>query len=318
MDKRLQHIIDLMVSNYRKTKQVLRFDGELINHFTSLIYTSRNIMVNENKIKEIRSYINKNTKWYSSFRGNNLYIMSVLMSLENESWFEKYTEVSKLEKILKEDGFYESPYLSLAAWILLSYNNRKDIKVKMDEMKFIYNTLKGNYPNVTSSDDYVLCSVLATIGVDRKNFEGKINKIFSDIQQRKVTTSNGAQTLANIVYIENLYMEEVEKRVYAIIENINLSGEKLKPQYIALVGAAAIMLPSTEEFIKNMNESIEYLSAVEEYDSYIDKSFRLMIVMTIVLYSRCKGNINFINLVVALCINYEIISQQENLMSSVK
>lgn len=318
MDKRLQHIIDLMVSNYRKTKQVLRFDGELINHFTSLIYTSRNIMVNENKIKEIRSYINKNTKWYSSFRGTNLYIMSVLMSLENESWFEKYTEVSKLEKILKEDGFYESPYLSLAAWILLSYNNRKDIKVKIDEMKFIYNTLKGNYPNVTSSDDYVLCSVLATIGVDRKNFQGKINKIFSHIQERKVTTSNGTQTLANIVYIENLYMEEVEKRVYAIIDNINLSGEKLKTQYIALVGAAAIMLPSTEEFIKDMNESIEYLSAVEEYDSYIDKSFRLMIVMTIVLYSRCKGNINFINLVVALCINYEIISQQENLMSSVK
>lgn len=318
MDKKLQYIIDLMISNYRKTKQVLRFDGELINHFTSLIYTSKNIIVNENNIKKIRTYINKNTKWYSSFRGNNLCIMSVLMSLENESWFEKYTEVSKLEKILKEDGFYESPYLSLAAWILLSYNNRKDIKVKIDEMKFIYSTLKRNYPNVTSADDYVLCSVLATIGTDRMNFEGKIKKIFSDIQKRQVTTSNGVQTLANIIYIENLYTEQVEKRAYDIIDKINLRGERLKPQYIALVGIAAIMLSSTEEFIKDVNESIEYLSSVEEYDSYIDKSFRLMIVMTTSLYRRCKENINFINLVVALCINYEIISQQENLMSSIK
>lgn len=318
MEKELQHIVDLMISNYRETKQVLRFDGELINQFTSLLYTSKNIKVNENNIKEVRTYINKNTKWYSSFRGNNLYIMSVLLSLENGQWFEKYIEISKLEKRLKEEGFHESPYLSLAAWVLLSYNNKKYRQIKIDEMKFIYSALERNYPNVTSADDYVLCSMLATIGVNKESFEGEIREIFSDIEKKQVTSSNGAQTLANIIYIESLYREEVKNRAYEIIDRLNLRGEKLKPQYIALVGTAAIMIPFTGEFIKNVSDIIKYLSSVEEYDSYIDKSFRLMIAMTIALYYRCEGNIDFINLVVALCINYEIISQQENLMSSIK
>ncbi|NLL29692.1 MAG: DUF4003 family protein, partial [Clostridiales bacterium] len=76
MEKLLNDRVYLTIDNYRSSKVELRNDGDLINHFASLIYAHYKREIPFEKVKEIRKYIKSTSSRMSSFRGEILYILS--------------------------------------------------------------------------------------------------------------------------------------------------------------------------------------------------------------------------------------------------
>lgn len=57
MNKKITSLCDLTVKNYRKVKEELRYDGEYINHFASLVYFDYEEDIQTSRVKKLRTYI---------------------------------------------------------------------------------------------------------------------------------------------------------------------------------------------------------------------------------------------------------------------
>ena len=80
MDKFLVDRIQMTVENYRLAKEELRNDGDIINHFASLVFSHYEKEIPVERIKEIRKYIKAATPRLSIFRGDVLYLISILIA----------------------------------------------------------------------------------------------------------------------------------------------------------------------------------------------------------------------------------------------
>ena len=75
MEKFLVDRIDRTVDNYRLAK-VFKNDGDILNHFASLVFSHYEKEIPIDRIKEIRKEIKAATLRMSPFRGDILYIIS--------------------------------------------------------------------------------------------------------------------------------------------------------------------------------------------------------------------------------------------------
>ena len=118
MKEILKNLCDSTINNYRKMIEEFRFDGEYVNQFASLFYSNIGEDFKIQAVKEIRKYFIKNTSRMSYFRGDVLYILSFLISIESNraEFIEKTIDI--YEK-LKEEGFTESSYSTLASYIIV-------------------------------------------------------------------------------------------------------------------------------------------------------------------------------------------------------
>ena len=109
MDKFLADRIQLTVDNYRLVKEELRNDGDIINHFASLIFSHYEREIPIYRVKEIRKNIKLNTTRISPFRGDTLNILSLLIATvdkeeEEELIVGEVEEGVKRNQVLIGDG----------------------------------------------------------------------------------------------------------------------------------------------------------------------------------------------------------------------
>ena len=112
MEKLLEDRIYMTIENYRNAKMNLRNDGDLINHFAALIFTHYEKEIPYYRVKEIRKYIKASSSRVSSFRGDMLYILSLLIALEDKNEKELISDIYEVEEILKDPIIKEFEYLT--------------------------------------------------------------------------------------------------------------------------------------------------------------------------------------------------------------
>lgn len=315
MDYRVKYKVDNMINNYRKCEEELKYDGFYMNHFAALIFTNLNKEINFQRIRQIRKYIKEHTIWFSSFRGDTLYMLSILLSIE-ENWEIRFKRMLTWEERLKEEGFVESSYLSIGIWVLTEYFNDNEMEKASKKMYEIYSLIKGKYKNVTSVDDYVLCALLAVIDMDSNVYIDVIESSFDRIISEGLTTNNGAQTLANILCIDFVNWRVNVQKAIDILKSVENMGDKVQPQHTAIVGLGAVVSNNINIFTKEIKNINSYLCKYPEYSFFMDRSFRLMLSMVISIFYHIKGN-KFINSIIALTINYTLLNQQQALISSI-
>ncbi|WP_160670771.1 DUF4003 family protein [Clostridium sp. C8-1-8] len=310
MDKILKKHVDTMKNDYLKSKDKLKYDGDLLNHFVALVLTNSNKEFNYDKIRTIRKYIKDKTSWFSTFRGNNLYIISILLSLKND-WKDRFERILIWEDKLKEEGFIESPYLSVGIWILTDYFEDEELYTVSLRMKQVFALIKDRYSNVTSSDDYIMCAILVSLGLDNRKNIDIADKCYDKITSEDIISNNGAQTLSNIICTDpENYINNLDKAI-EICEIVRGSVGSVQPQYAGIIGIASILVHDVNKFMREVQTVETYLSETHEYEFFMDKSFRLMISMFMVIISKKHFGDGYLNSIIALTINYCLVSQQQ-------
>lgn len=297
MEKILRDRIDLTIKNYRCAKEELRNDGDLMNHLASLVFAHYEKEIPFERVKEVRKYIKQTSSRVSPFRGEMLYILSLLINLEENFEYEIIDEMYEVLDILKENGFKESDYLALAAYVIAKYGknkNKVEIAYKMKEVFFL---LKGKYKNITGEDDYLVCALWALDDIEVKTIDEFIETIYNHMTELNIKSKNSIQGLTNAIILKGS-----SGNMYKTIEFMLLLEKKeikIAQQFMPLLGV--LNNKDSRRIVNTIEEIIDYLCEEEgEYEYYMDKGFRTIIALCINSFSNIHDNGKYVDELLSL------------------
>ncbi|MGL4874501.1 MAG: DUF4003 family protein [Clostridium sp.] len=284
-------ICDNVIDNYKGIRDELRFDGEYINHFASLIFGGTNKEPDIDRIKKIRKLIKKETSQLSSFRGDILYILSILISKEGN--YKIFSEnLIKINEELQDIGFKESNCLALASYAICKHSNGSDYYKIFNNTKLIYDLLRKEFRDITDENDYLICALLgikcAKENEDVKETGEFIEYMFNYLLNLKEYSRNHLQLLATSALLnENLNAQvKVKELINSFKEEDMIIGE----EFLGIIGIAN-KEESIFEYIEKVKTAINYLYEEDgTYSFYMDKTFRVMIGIIIVEYYNLNKN----------------------------
>lgn len=292
MEKLLKDRINLTIENYRNAKMNLRNDGDLINHFASLVFTHYEKEIPFEKVKGIRKYIKASSSRVSSFRGDILYILSLLIALEEGNEKELISDIYEVEEILKAEGFNECDYLVLTSFVLAKYGKNKDKHKIACKMKAVFILLREKYYNITGEDDYLVCALWALNNIEINTIDEFIEAIYSNMTNLNIKSKNGIQSLTNAIML-NGSSGHMYKTIEFILQ-LEKKDIKLAQQFLPLLGVL-----SNRDIRKTVNlieGVIDMLCDEEsEYEYYMDKGFRTIIAITIISFTTIDEERNYID-----------------------
>lgn len=292
MEKLLKDRINLTIENYRNAKIDLRNDGDLINHFASLVFAHYEKEIPFEKVKEIRKYIKETSSRVSPFRGDILYILSLLIAIENENEKELISNIYQVEEILRHEGFYECDYLVLTSFVIAKYGKNKDKYKIANKMKEVFILLKEKYYNITGEDDYLVCALWALNDIEINTIDEFIETIYNNMTNLNIKSKNGIQGLTNAIML-NGSSGHMYKTIEFILQ-LEKRDIKLASQFLPLLG----MLSN-----RDVRKSVDLIEGVietlceeeSEYEYYMDKGFRTIIAITIISFTTINENKNYID-----------------------
>ena len=293
MDKFLVDRIQMTVDNYRLAKEELRNDGDIINHFASLVFSHYEKEIPVERIKEIRKNIKSATTIMSPFRGDTLNILSLLIAtVDNEKEEELIEDMYETMEILEEEGFLSGSYLALTAFTISKYCRYKEKKDIIKKIKELYIILKEKYNNITNEDDYLLCTLWVINNIQADTVDDFIENIFDHISNSHIRSKNGIQGLANAIILNGSSGEMY--RTMEFILYLQKRNIKIANQFLPLLGVIANYNPRRNVDI--VEGVIEYLCDEEgEYEYYIDKGFRTIIAIVIVAFCTMSNKKRYID-----------------------
>ena len=275
MDKFLVDRIQITVDNYRLAKEELRNDGDIINHFASLVFSHYEKEILVERVKEIRKDIKLNTPRISPFRGDTLNILSLLIAtVDKEKQEQLIQDMYDTMEILEEEGFLSGSYLALTAFTISKYAQLKDKR------------------NITSEDDYLLCTLWVINDIQADTVDDFIENIFNHISDSNIRSKNGIQGLANAIILNGSSGEMY--RSMEFILQLQKRNIKIANQFLPLIGVLSNYNPRRNVDI--VEGVIEYLCDEEgEYEYYIDKGFRTIIAIVIVSFCSMSSKRRYID-----------------------
>lgn len=292
MQNFLTEKINLTIDNYRLAKECLRNDGDLLNHYASLVFTHYDKQIPIALVKKIRKYINSTSTRMSPFRGDMLYILSFLLAKDGEDFEETVDEIYEIVEVLSDIGFKVGEHLVLSAYVISKYGKSRSKISIAENMKVVYQILREKYNNITGEDDYLVCALWALNDIDADTIHEFIELVFNQINQLNIKSKNGVQGLSNALILNgssgHMY------RTAELIVQLEKRDIKLAHQFLPLLGVLSNVKP--RKYVDVCEGVIEYLCEEEsEYEFYMDKGFRTIIAIVIVSFCTIQEDRRYID-----------------------
>lgn len=199
MDRMLQEKIDRMAENYERLKNGFAWDYDVVKHFGALMAVMDDREMDVVKIKEIREHIKSSQSFFSNFRGNNEFILAILLMMHDD-YKATYKAVLDAHEGLKRFGFKDGMYLPLASYVIGTHVEQYRYNEVFKRMEDFYTDMKRNHFWITSQDDYVLSAVLATTECDVEDTSRDIETCYNLLATEKgMYRGNELQALAHVL-----------------------------------------------------------------------------------------------------------------------
>lgn len=314
MERSLSDKIELTIDNYRCAKEYLRNDGELVNHFTSLIYANYESNIPIDRIKKIRKYIKSTSNRMSPFRGEMLYILSILIARQQASEEEIVGKIYEAFEVLSQQGFIEGAHLALVAYVIVNYTTDREYGNIAKKMKDVYGILKERYNSITQEDDYLVCALWALNKVEVETISEFIEVVYNQFMELNIKSKNGVQGLSNAIILNessgHMY------RTMEFISQLERRNVKLSHQFLPLLGVLPDLKP--RKYADMVEGVIDYLCEEEsEYEFYMDKGFRTVIAIVIISFCVENYKTNYIDELLAHGTYLFLKSKQGGVLSEV-
>ena len=293
MEKFLVDRIDRTVDNYRLAKEYLKNDGDILNHFASLVFSHYEKEIPIDRIKEIRKEITAATPRMSPFRGDILYIISLLIATTDKEIQQEIIEnmFSAMEK-LEENGFRPCSHLVLTAYVIGRYGSARKQDEIVYKLKESYILLKEKYNNITNEDDYLLCALWSINNIELKVVNDFIENVYDHVADYNVRTKNGVQGLSNAIILNGSSGQMYRNMEFLL--QLQKRDIKIANQFLPLVGVLSNTNPRrTVDLVEGVIEDLCDKEA--EYEFYLDKGFRTIIAVVIVSFCTISDKRRYID-----------------------
>ena len=293
MEKFLVDRIDRTVDNYRLAKEYLKNDGDILNHFASLVFSHYEREIPIDRIKEIRKEIKAVTPRMSPFRGDILYIISLLIATTDKDMQQEIIEnmFSAMEK-LEENGFRPCSHLVLTAYVIGRYGNSRKQDDIVYKLKESYILLKEKYNNITNEDDYLLCALWSINNIEVEVVNDFIENVYDHVADYNIRTKNGVQGLSNAMILNGSSGHMYRNMEFLL--QLQKRDIKIANQFLPLVGVLSNTNPRrTVDLVEGVIEDL--CDKESEYEFYLDKGFRTIIAVVIVSFCTISDKRRYID-----------------------
>lgn len=289
--------IENIINTYNKIKNNLRFDGEYLNYFASILSTVNKNIINYDKIKYIRRFFSDRTAWHSSFRGTGLYTISIILSFE-EDLDEKMEKIIEIEQELVSKNFRESSYLALASYILHKSKDNNVIEKFMD----MYDVIHGKSDKITCEEDYPMIALIVYKNISGEILTSKYDDYFSVYKFVEVKSNDITQdmVIASIIFSNGINL------------NDNMMKEKIEAQYAILY---PIFFNKAENTVKMLDIWEGKLEEHVELQLFMNGSFRRFLAMVLILQNNKEISNEDLEMLISLCILNFTKTQETSILS---
>ncbi len=149
MDYDLKIICERFIKNQELVKSNIKWADTQVQSLCALLYTEKDLIINENKIQIAKEIFKKNIKMFSNFNGyiKNQAIIMMSMSDDPENMLLNTLNVySKLKEY-----FSKGEHLALAALLLTDVIVNQDLDDLFTKSKALYKIMKKNHRFITSN-----------------------------------------------------------------------------------------------------------------------------------------------------------------------
>lgn len=268
MNNNIREVCDFTIGNFRRASENLRFDGELINHFASMLNGYKRKFIDGERIRVIRNNIEEKTSKTSQFRGDNLYILSFLIESNNGLMQDKIlNDIVSVYNMMIDENMPISEQLVFSAYSICKHADKEDYKKYVKSAEDIYSLLKENY---------LLCVMLA-LNNNTCEDVSKVLKAYKDFGFSK-------SMIASMI-LNNKNIEKKIRLCQSLNKELNECNLKIPSQFL-LAADSELLDENVDRCVHFVKQVTEYMCIEESaYIMYMDTEIRNMIALTIVLMS---------------------------------
>lgn len=170
--------LEKFVENKNIISSLFKFDNIYSAIAASFIFTTKDVTIDQERLKLCEKIIKEKTGAFSIFRGiNKLIVLSKLYFCENE---EEY--INGIDKTFKDLKKYfkwtQENYLFIAAIVL--YENQKENSIEyIQKARSIYDKMKKNHPFLTSSLNVPFAVMLSEMQKSEEKIIEELEEIYN-------------------------------------------------------------------------------------------------------------------------------------------
>lgn len=255
--------------------------SQLINIFTSLIYTLSNVEFDREVMDGMHRLMKESTSLLSHYRSYDKFFMSALLHTKFDNPEESFLKLIKYEDELKAEGFSRGTYSGLAGYILLTSTEGEDGLATIRKAKQVYDKMREKHFWLTGQDDYPLAVLLAVSDDSIDSITAKVEGLFEALHRAGFSKANSLQFLSHILSFGNDPEDVKVEKCQSIVNYFKNKKIRINSTHYGTVGLMALMFNNEYELLDEIVEAIEYLKQRKEF-KWTGKEILMLIASSII------------------------------------
>lgn len=244
---------DLFEKNYSLIRHNFKWEYATMCCLGALLYTNAGKEVDVLEIKKTKEIIKNNTGFFSAFKETTFFALATLLSLE-ENPEELFHKTIHIYNKMKTEGFYSSPYLTLASFQIAKQTEEFQVDAIIQRAKEFYAAIKKEHPFLTSTDDYGFAAMLATTDLSISETIREMETCYENLKP-KFGVGNALQSLTHVLTIGEEHAIDKSERAKDIYDKLYEKGCKLsKYKELATLGILVLIKTDVETLTDDIKE----------------------------------------------------------------
>lgn len=288
---------DLLIDNSEKLNSIGGiFSSTNLLKCYALNLTFKNKVADTDRIKEAIKLIKQETSIFSNFRGNNLHLTAITLSIET-NMKESFLQMKKIHEELKKE-FFTNEYLVLATFVIYNSKDKIDFKTAVKNTRLAYNLMKKNHAFLTGSEDIVEAAMLATTKGNLDLTFDKIEASYKELNQNGFSKGQSLQSLSHmLIILEDFGLENKIPKIVNLKNAFSENKLSIKDYTLPFLAIASLSSKSENELAKETKKLSEDLKKIKGFNNFsLDYNIRELIALTLIIKEEIKDekNINSI------------------------
>ena len=275
MDEKVTALCESFITNREIIKKVFKGESLLIYPVAANALASHGVTADEDKLKECRKLIKKNSGALSYLKGQVMMPFAANLSMKEDpkAHFDK---VLKIYNVAKKK-FNRSEYSALLAILLADLIHEDSCESVLTRGKELYDQIKMAHPFLTNEQDSVLAGLLALSEKSDTELIDDMEKCF-DLLKIKFSHKSSIQSISHVLALTEGSAREKVEHLNDLYDSLREAGKKFGIYTELSTLAAVSILDNETERVRDRIIAIDdFLSKQKGYGLLgLDKKARLM------------------------------------------
>jgi hypothetical protein len=248
--------------------------------FGAFLFCLKDKPFDETYFEEVIKYIKDNTGVFSSHRSKAFSLAPLLITRFDDAK-QAFDQLLDYESLMRDAGFKNSPYLSIAAYALMLTSPPKQVQMRITKALNIYQQMKENHFWLTSKDDYPVAVLLADMKGDLDQIERKIEACYQQLNQAGFRKGNGLQFLSHLLTFSPQPTESKVKKCNEIADYLKQRHAGISSNYYGVIGFLALLGNDVAKALPEVVNAVNYLKKQKGF-KWFNKELNILIVASLV------------------------------------